>query len=257
VLKRHPLDNRAAFSEIKLERDVLKHLWPESLVNANEPKLPTLPAFGAISLARAAHWIVSERGTAPILRSVTNENSEQWRNAYRELADAVCAGSVEATGKKDENAAPEPLPAHLFADIPICFPSHDLASDEALFEHVVIDKFQLEAFPDQDDSGAEIREGAKVWFTRIHVNAEQVLAQWPALAIAAMPDRSGGQSFRDRDAPLVEEMRGLILGGKATSASAAALMVQLKAPRLGKKMDSVAERLRRAYGRKYPTRKPR
>jgi hypothetical protein len=253
VLKYAALDSRAAFSEIKLERESLKRVWPQSLAKVNEPMLPILPTFGAISLALAAHWIASERRTVPLLLSVTNTNSERWRNAYRELAGAIYAGRVDATGKKGENAAPEPIPAHLFADIPVCFPSHDLASQEALFEHVVTDKFQLEAFPDQDSYGAEIREGRKVCFMRIHVNAEQVLAQWPALAIAATPDKSGGQSFRDKDAPLVEEMRTLITSGKAKSASAAAAMVAPRAPKLGD-VESVAERLRRLYGKKYPTR---
>jgi hypothetical protein len=198
VLKYAALDSRAAFSEIKLERESLEQVWPQSLVNANEPRLPILPTFGAISLALAAHWIASERGTVPILLSVTNTNSERWRNAYRDLAGAICAGHVEATGRKDENAAPEPIPAHLFADIPVCFPSHDLASDKALFEHVVTDKFQLEACPDQDGSGAEIREGRKVWFARVHVNAAQVLVQWPKLPIAAIAIQVERPSHRPR-----------------------------------------------------------
>jgi hypothetical protein len=254
VFKHDALDRQATYSEIMFSRDALKQAWgvlPE--INEEESSLPVLPPFGAISLALAAHWIASKRGTVPISLSVTSNNSEQWRNAYMGLAAAISAGRVEATGRKDQNAAPEPIPAHLFADIPVCFPSHDLASQEALFEHVVTDKFQLEAFPDQDSSGAEIRQGRKVWFMRIHVNAEQVLAQWPALAIAATPDKSGGQSFRNKDAPLVEEMRTLITSGKAKSASAAAAIVAPRAPKLGD-VESVAERLRRLYGKKYPTR---
>jgi hypothetical protein len=67
-------------------------------------------------------------------------------------------------------------------------------------------------------------------------------------------DKSGGQSFKAADAALVEEMRSLILQGTAKNVSDAARLVSTKAMALGSN-DSIVERLRRAYGAKYPTRK--
>jgi hypothetical protein len=67
-------------------------------------------------------------------------------------------------------------------------------------------------------------------------------------------DKSGGQSFKAADAALVEEMRSLITQGRAKNVSDAARQVAAKAMGLGS-TDSIVERLRRAYGVKYPTRK--
>ncbi len=67
-------------------------------------------------------------------------------------------------------------------------------------------------------------------------------------------DKSGGQSFAGADAALVEEMRSLIEQGTAKNVSDAARQVAAKAKRLGG-IESTIERLRRAYGQKYPTRK--
>jgi hypothetical protein len=53
---------------------------------------------------------------------------------------------------------------------------------------------------------------------------------------------------------LIEEMRTLIENGKAKNASAAASAVVSRAKKLGTE-ESAVERLRRAYGRKYPTKK--
>jgi hypothetical protein len=73
-------------------------------------------------------------------------------------------------------------------------------------------------------------------------------------ADTATIDRSGGQSFETDDLPLIEEMRSLIAQGKAKNASDSARQVAPKAKRLGD-IESAVERLRRAYGREYPTRK--
>ncbi|MDA9529887.1 hypothetical protein [Bradyrhizobium sp. CCBAU 25338] len=72
--------------------------------------------------------------------------------------------------------------------------------------------------------------------------------------VSAMPDKSGGQSFKAQDAVLVEEMRLLITKGEVSSVTAAARAVTSKAQKLGSE-ESVVERLRRAYGRQYPTRR--
>jgi hypothetical protein len=71
--------------------------------------------------------------------------------------------------------------------------------------------------------------------------------------VSPIPDTSGGQSFKGRDAVLVEKMRALILRGEANSVSAAAREVLPQAEKLGTD-ESAEQRLRRAYGRKYPTR---
>jgi hypothetical protein len=73
------------------------------------------------------------------------------------------------------------------------------------------------------------------------------------IAASPIPDKSGGQSFEAQDLVLVEEMRALILRGNAKNVSAAARAVLPKAQKLGTD-ESAEERLRRAYGRKYPSR---
>lgn len=93
----------------------------------------------------------------------------------------------------------------------------------------------------------------KLAYSEIKLLRDEIKRAWPG----AMPDKSGGQSFQNDDAVLIEEMRTLIQGGKAKGAQSAAAMVEPKAQRLGRKKDSVIDRLRRGYGRKYPTRKPR
>ena len=66
-------------------------------------------------------------------------------------------------------------------------------------------------------------------------------------------NKSGGQSFADFDAPFIEEMRELFISKKAKSVYVAASIVAPRAKSLGT-LDSVVDRLRKAYGRKYPTR---
>ena len=66
--------------------------------------------------------------------------------------------------------------------------------------------------------------------------------------------RRGG-SFEERDAELVEEMRELITTGIASSVIGAVRRVLDRADRReGASDENVADRLRRAYGRKYPRR---
>lgn len=73
------------------------------------------------------------------------------------------------------------------------------------------------------------------------------------IAASPTPDKSGGQSFEAQDRVLVEEMRALITRGEAKNVSAAARAVLPKAQKIGTD-ESAEERLRRAYGREYPTR---
>jgi hypothetical protein len=89
-----------------------------------------------------------------------------------------------------------------------------------------------------------------------HGDAEANASENAKGDVLAMPDKSGGQSFKTQDAALVEEMRAMIENGKAKNVSDAARAVVSKAKRLGSE-DSAVERLQRAYGRNYPTRKRR
>ena len=72
-------------------------------------------------------------------------------------------------------------------------------------------------------------------------------------AIPVPVERSGGPSFAADDAILIEEMHELRNSGAAKSVLEAASRVASKARSLGSE-ESVIERLRKAYGTKYPTR---
>jgi hypothetical protein len=71
---------------------------------------------------------------------------------------------------------------------------------------------------------------------------------------AAPIDKSGGQSFEAADAQSIKEMRSLITQGRAKNVSEAARQIAPTAMGRGS-TDSIVERLRRAYGGEYPTRK--
>jgi len=110
------------------------------------------------------------------------------------------------------------------------------------------------AFSPTEEGGLYLRDGT---------DDSPFLARWFKVTLTAADvqklvaiDKSGGQSFAGRDNPLIEEMRALILAKKAKSAHAAAAMVVDKAPRLGSE-ESAIERLKRAYGRRYPLRQRR
>jgi hypothetical protein len=69
-------------------------------------------------------------------------------------------------------------------------------------------------------------------------------------AKAAKPKKRKGE-YDEKDVPLTEEMRVLIMSGKAKSANAAAGMVAKKAVGYGT-LQSRVDRLRRLYGERYP-----
>jgi hypothetical protein len=260
VLKHDALDHTPTFSEIKLPRERLKQVWQEFLVEPYmiEPMMRSGTA-GYVPLCSALHWIITEAGR----KSRQLEDTQLWDAAVGRLFPLISTGEVQVIGT-DASGVPAALDGVIFAGISVGRPLRDC------FHLIAGDKPWISCTPYVDEQHWESdfndcmylkRSGPPSW-THLRVRKADVLrhiafesdASETANGLVAVPEKSGGQSFAAEDAALVEEMRALIKAGKAKNASAAAIAVVSKAKKLGSD-DSAVERLRRAYGRKYPTRK--
>jgi hypothetical protein len=261
VLKYDPLDKEPAFTEINLPRDRLKVIWQESPIEPYmiEPMMRQRRE-GYVSLCSALHWIMTEAG-----RKVGHlDDTQSWDAAVARLIPLISTGEVEIIGR-DTGGQPKTMDGVMFAGISVGQPLRES------FRLIAGDNPWISCTPyvDEECWGRDFNDhmylkrfGPASW-THLQVRKADVLRHITFEADAndaangdalAMPDESGGQSFKAEDAVLVEEMRALIKAGKAKGAGAAALRVVSKAKKLGSD-DSAVERLRRAYGRKYPTRK--
>jgi hypothetical protein len=260
VLKHDALDHTPTFSEIKLPREGLKQVWPEFLVEPYmiEPMMRSGTA-GYVPLCSALHWIMTEAGR----KSVHLEDTPLWGAAVGRLIPLISTSEVQVIGR-DANGVQTAIDGVIFAGISVGHPLRD---------HVIVgDNPWISCTPYVDDEHwqnyfndyLDLKRSSLPSRTHLQVRRADILRHITFESDPSetsrgdnpSPDKSGGQSFAAKDAALIEEMRALIETGKAKSASAAASAVVSKAKKLGSD-ESAAERLRRRYGRKYPTRKRR
>jgi hypothetical protein len=213
-----------------------------------EPMMRSRTA-GHVPLCSVLHWIMTEAGKKPQYL----EDMQSWKAAIGKLFPLIETGEIQIVGKRPD-AQTKPIDGVNF--VGICFGSPLQGSPDLIYG----DNPWIDFAPYIDEAHWRggfndcmylSKAGPASW-THLQVKRADVLRH--ITFEAAMPDKSGGQSFKAKDAVLVEEMHALILEGKAKNVSAAARAVVQKAQKLGSD-DSAVERLRRAYGAKYPTRK--
>jgi hypothetical protein len=223
---------------------------------------------GYVSLFDTVLWIEQHVGTA---------EGDSWDASERLIRTKCETGELAAWGYKsmggtfERNLSQIPPASwpNLVLDLPDGQPAHDREKhgDRWYGRALTVEPEQgqpanfrkvSKAKPEQRRTGEF--EGVRPEFdglrpqtawTALCFLKPDVLKHWPE---KGRSDKSGGQSFKAEDDLLVEEMRKLILGGVAKGAQAAARILAPKARMLGNE-DSVVERLRRAYGRRYPMRK--
>lgn len=192
------------------------------------------PESGTVALHKAVSWIcrVSLQTDGPVI--------DRFERAATNLRDALAATKLQAFGRKSEQSGDEPIDPVRFRNVLVHVgyeaPFEWKCGERGPWFDVLKDDLQLGRV-----------NGVYAQIEAINVDAEAVRRLWPD------GDRSGGQSFRERDEPLILEMRRLMTSGEEQSVINAARRVEPKAAKLASQAGAV-ERLRKAYGVRYPTR---
>lgn len=122
VLKHHALDQQPAFSDIRLERDKLRGLWGEYLIERYmiEPMMRE-GAAGYVPLCAALHWTITEGGRQ--IRYL--EDKSAWDNGVGKLLPRLSTGEIEIVGNPVVGGAVEKIAPHVFAQIYFTQPLSD------------------------------------------------------------------------------------------------------------------------------------
>jgi hypothetical protein len=121
VLRYDVLDRGEPFTEVKLRRDDLLRLWPESSQRAAiptdgthlvepfmlEPMANPVPT-GYVPLCAALHWIMTSGG----MRPVAMDDETAWTASVEKLFPLICGGDIELIGLPCGQPLTERIPGH-------------------------------------------------------------------------------------------------------------------------------------------------
>lgn len=191
VLKHAPLE-RAAFSEMKFERDLLKQIWEEFLV---EPYM-VLPMMregtaGYVPFCSAIHWIMTEAGQ----RARHLEDSQSWKASLASLLPLLSTGEVQIIGTPQGGGAARLIEGEIFAGILVSEPMRDS------FEMMTGEKPWISCTPyvdeehwihDFNDQLYLHRSGPASW-THLQVKKADILREFHGRWAATTPLESSDQ----------------------------------------------------------------
>jgi hypothetical protein len=96
VLKYAALDQKPAFTEVKLPRETLKQVWQESPVELYMlGPMMRLGTAGYVPLCSALHWVMTEAGQK--FRHL--EDTQSWKAAVERLISLMSTGEVQVIGR--------------------------------------------------------------------------------------------------------------------------------------------------------------
>jgi hypothetical protein len=178
VLKHDALDPKPAFSEIKLERNVLKEIWPNFPIEPYmiEP-MTRMGSAGYVPLCAALQWIATNGGREP----GHLEDKKSWESCVARLLPLISTGEVEIVGKPVIGGPVERLDQRIFAQIHLTQPLRDsiygLGNDEPWVSCMpfVDDHYWTNGFNDQ----LYMRKGTNPAWTHLQVRKGDLLREFP------------------------------------------------------------------------------
>ena len=191
VLKYDALDRRAPFTEVKLRRDDLMALWPESKGFEPDEECTTWPitpsmldpinaagTAGYVPLCTALQWIMTSAGT----RSVMLNDAEAWTAAVNALWPLICSGEIELLGLGRARVLTERITPQSLALVRVLAPLDNDIFDILLNgpSHVSCTSYMDESHWRNDFNDRLYESGlpGPAW-THLQVRKADILSRWP------------------------------------------------------------------------------
>ena len=162
------------YDNVMVNSRAITKMWPLPKPRGHLPPLMRPDGPGYMPLVCAAQWIATQGGAFDF----DPEETDQWREAFRELLDHVSSGQVRISGVR--NNAREMIDGVVFAGCQVDYPYSDAALDLDFSE-----TYYVQSYPYIDDE--HWRRGFDDSFTNRHdvrwkqlmVGKADIVRLWP------------------------------------------------------------------------------